>query len=198
MVDRLKIWWGAGNSGPAPMLVPKRPAGPPLLITPNRRRGRTVGTGKKRTIYKIEMIILHATVGGWTGSVDWLRNPKAKASCHYIIDRNGDVLRLAPDEDTTWHAGLSRWDGRRRVNERSIGIELVNKNNGKDPYPKAQLEACLWVCRTAAIAYRIGPDRIIGHKDVAPGRKTDPAGFPWAEFRAAFAAALKKPEEEKP
>jgi len=158
----------------------------PLLLTPNRRpiKGRRL----------IELIILHATgKGGFISAVDWLRkaNRPNRTSAHYVIDRDGAVIQLAPERDITWHAGFGRWGGRGRINSRSIGIELVNRNDGKQAYPKVQLEACMWLCARAARQYRRRPEHVIGHADVDPKRKTDPAGFPWLDFRIDLAKAIK-------
>jgi hypothetical protein len=66
----------------------------------------------------------------------------------------------------------------------SIGIELVNKNDGRDPYPVAQLSSCRILCRSLIARYKIARVNVVRHKDIAkpPGRKTDPAQFPWTAF----------------
>lgn len=89
-----------------------------FIESPNYNKGRKAG---------VDSIVIHYTSGGsLSGSVSWFKNPKAKASAHYIISRDGEVVQMVRDEDTAWHAGRSELDGRPWVNRFSIGIELVN------------------------------------------------------------------------
>ena len=171
------------------MIEPKLPNAVPLLLTPNRRPARWTR--------HIELGIIHATgPGGFRSAVDWLRQAKRRnrTSAHYVIDRDGATIQLAPDNDITWHAGYGRWGNRGAINTRSIGIELVNKNDGIEEYPLAQLEACMWICVRLAREHGRRPEHFIGHNDVDPIRKTDPKGFPWVDFRASMAANLRQPQ----
>jgi len=132
----------------------------------------------------ISMIVLHATAGTARSALAWLTNPAAHVSAHYLIDKSGQIYRLVPDEYAAWHAGRAAWRGETAINEISLGIELENANNGRDPYPAAQLNALIHLTREKVAQYRIAPDMVVRHLDVAVprGRKNDPAGFPWAEF----------------
>ena len=78
-----------------------------------------------------------------------LRDPGAKVSAHYLIDEDGDVVQLVPEERRAWHAGVSAWQGRARLNDCSIGIELVNPGHewGYRPFTEAQYDACIELCR---------------------------------------------------
>ena len=136
---------------------------------------------------KIDLIVLHATVGAFDGAVAWLcqKDRPNPTSAHYVISKKADIVQLVADNDVAWHAGLASWKGQGMVNMRSIGIELENGNTGKYRYPDEQLAACLWLVLRICKAHGIASEDIVGHADVAPGRKTDPAGFPWAEFRAS-------------
>ena len=164
---------------------------PVWLPSPNRERGRWTGRRPNRRPVKVKLLVLHATVGGFVGSVDWLRKPRRKAtSAHYVISKTGEILQIVSERDTAFHAGYGRWGGRGGVNARSIGFELENRNDGRDPYPKAQLEATLWLCLRAARKYRLRAEQVIGHFHVDPKRKTDPRGFPWDKFRKSLAAHL--------
>ena len=137
--------------------------------------------GNKR---KITCVILHATAtSGIVSPLEWLTSPQSKVSAHYLIGKDGKIYQLVDDEDIAWHAGISYWRGKENVNTFSVGIELVNANDGKDSYPQAQIDACLGLCVAICKDYGIRAADVIGHKDIAPGRKTDPAGFPWDEFR---------------
>lgn len=134
---------------------------------------------------KISAIIIHATAtSGLQSPLDWLCNPKSKASCHYMIDLDGRIARLVCEKDISWHAGISAWRDRKNVNMFSVGLELVNLNDGKMEYPKEQIEALVSICVPMCVDYGIGIGDIVGHADVAPGRKNDPLGFPWDEFRS--------------
>jgi N-acetylmuramoyl-L-alanine amidase len=74
-----------------------------------------------------KFIVIHYTASrNLSGTVNWLKNPQARASCHLVIDRNGAVVQLAPFNITTWHCGQSSWNGINGLNRYSIGIELVN------------------------------------------------------------------------
>jgi len=110
-----------------------------------------------------------------------------------VITKTGVVYQLHSDLDAwfTWHAGQSAWRGLEvwtttasgarigTLNPVSVGIELVNRNDGQDPYPPAQIAALTDVTRQLMTRYTIPLAYIARHCDVSPGRKTDPAGFPW-------------------
>ncbi len=107
-------------------------------------------------------------------------------SAHLCIFRDGLVHQYVPFDQRAWHAGLSRWEGRERCNDFSIGIEL----EGSDTQPFEDAQYAALVAATLAILERyprITPARIVGHSDIAPGRKTDPGPcFDWPRFRAAL------------
>ena len=74
-----------------------------------------------------DTIVMHYTAGSsMASSVNWLKNPKAKASAHLVIGKSGKIVQLAPFNRITWHAGRSKWNKRRGLNNYSIGIELDN------------------------------------------------------------------------
>ncbi len=141
---------------------------------------------------EIDLVVLHATVGNFEPSVHWLRDPASKVSAHYVVGRDGQTVQLVPEAQTAWHAGRSIWRGIADVNDRSIGIEIENTNDGHDVYPEEQLEAVIWLCVRICRLYAVQPVDVVGHLDVAPGRKTDPAGFPWRRFRGWLGRHLAK------
>lgn len=110
-----------------------------------------------------------------------------RVSAHALVRRNGAVTQYVPFHRRAWHAGISVWEGRERVNDFSIGIELEGTDEA--PYEDAQYERLAELVRALAGAYpEITPDRIVGHSDVAPGRKTDPGpSFDWARLRRLLA-----------
>ena len=141
---------------------------------------------------KVELIILHATAGAYQGAINWLcnGNRKDRTSAHYVISKLGEIIQIVSEADSAWHAGYGAWLGRRGINTRSIGIELENANTGRDPYPKRQLSALLWLCRRICSERAIQAHGVIGHNDVDPGRKTDPRAFPWPLFRRSLSSEL--------
>jgi len=128
---------------------------------------------------KVDTVVLHATVLNTLDQViEHFSNPASKVSCHYTIDRNGTIAAHILEDKRAWHAGQSRMkDGRTVVNDFSIGIELVNLNDGADPFPDEQIKAMRNLLR--AITARHPIRHIIPHYECAdpPGRKSDPRGF---------------------
>ncbi|MGB0221578.1 1,6-anhydro-N-acetylmuramyl-L-alanine amidase AmpD [Sinimarinibacterium flocculans] len=110
-----------------------------------------------------------------------------RVSAHLLIRRDGRVTQYVPFERRAWHAGVSRFDGRERCNDFSIGIEL----EGTDTRAYTQRQYRRLARVIAAIRQRypaIVPQRIVGHSDIAPGRKTDPGpSFDWQRLRALIA-----------
>lgn len=128
----------------------------------------------------IDMLILHYT-GMRTAAeaLDRLCSPEAQVSAHYLIEENGTLWRLVPEERRAWHAGLSFWAGRRDINSVSIGIELANPGHefGYRAFPEAQMAALEALCRDILARHPIPARHVLGHSDVAPQRKCDPGEF---------------------
>ena len=99
---------------------------------------------------------------------------------HIFIDRAGEVVQFVPFDMRAWHAGLSQWAYRTGCNDFSIGIEL--EGDVAHGYTKAQYNALHNVLVELCLRYpQLGPDRIVGHSDIATGRKDDPGPhFDWA------------------
>lgn len=100
-------------------------------------------------------------------------------SAHLLLRRDGEALQFVNFEQRAWHAGRSRFRGREECNDFSIGIELEGADD--DPYTGAQYQALAGIAATLVGAYpALGPDRLVGHCDIAPGRKSDPGpAFDW-------------------
>ncbi len=145
----------------------------------------------------ISMLVLHATVGSYAGSLAWLCNPSSRVSTHYLISKTGHIAQLVPDERAAWHAGASKWFdlNSEAIRDQSIGIELENANNGVDPYPPAQMDALTELSKALVTKYAIVPDMVTRHFDIAvpKGRKSDPAGFPFVSFKASLYAPPAQP-----
>lgn len=160
-------------------------------------------------------LIMHYTASDSAdGAISWLRTPASRASAHFVIDQAGTLTQLVPCDTVAWHAGASQWGTEKGLNACSLGIELVNPGplaqirpsvygttkrmylewevlhaNGKvwAKYPDAQIEASIHLARKLLTWW---PDMtILGHSDIAPGRKFDPGpAFPMADFVAKATA----------
>lgn len=111
----------------------------------------------------------------------------AKVSAHVLIRRSGEITQYVPFHGRAWHAGLSQYEGRTACNDFSIGIEL--EGSDERPYEHAQYAALANVIRDLCVAYpTLSPQRIVGHSDIAPGRKTDPGpSFDWPRLKTLVA-----------
>lgn len=135
-------------------------------------------------------IVLHAT--GGTNSLDWLSttsNPPV--SVHRLITKSGLIYKIVPDNEVAWHAGpaqVGRLPGNGyTINNDSIGIELENLNDGRDPYPAAQMDAC--VSQVAEWYGLYGAIPIVGHGWIQ-SNKYDPLDFNWPIFYSLLFARL--------
>jgi N-acetylmuramoyl-L-alanine amidase len=111
-------------------------------------------------------------------------NSGGKVSAHYLVGKDGKIYQLVPDELRAWQAGAGRWGTITDVNSASIGIEI--DNDGHTPYPDAQIDSVIALLGDLCKRWRIPPTQVIGHADLAPGRKPDPGKlFPWKRLHDA-------------
>jgi AmpD protein len=110
-----------------------------------------------------------------------------KVSSHLLIDRAGNVTQFVPFDRRAWHAGESEYQGRKSCNDFSIGIELEGADD--IPFTDAQYFTLARVTRELLEKYpSLSPEKIVGHSDITPGRKTDPGpSFDWARYRELLA-----------
>jgi AmpD protein len=102
-----------------------------------------------------------------------------RVSAHFLIRRDGELIQFVPCRLRAWHAGASHWQDRERCNDFSIGIELEGCDD--QPFTDLQYENIARLLRTLSAHYAIRD--IVGHADIAPGRKTDPGPcFDWARL----------------
>jgi AmpD protein len=106
-----------------------------------------------------------------------------RVSAHFFLEREGMVHQFVDTDDTAWHAGESLFRGHSRCNDFSVGIEL--EGDGRASFTAKQYEVLGILCGSLMIRYPgILPDRVVGHCDVAPGRKWDPGPrFDWRRVR---------------
>ncbi len=136
----------------------------------------------------VDMLILHYT-GMRTAqeAIDRLRDPETAVSSHYVVDEDGTVFRLVPEDRRAWHAGISFWRGHTALNARSVGIEIVNPGHewGYRDFPVLQLAAVCDLSLEILARHPIPARNVIGHSDVAPDRKQDPGErFDWQSLAA--------------
>jgi len=133
----------------------------------------------------IDTIVLHHTAGSTTeGCVKWFTMPESRVSSHYVVGKDGSIVQMVSTYDRAWHAGVSQdRDGRTNVNHFSVGIEIVNKGDGSEPYTEDQLEAVEHL--VFAIMVRHDIKQIVSHEYIAnpQGRKNDPINFPWERMK---------------
>lgn len=107
-------------------------------------------------------------------------------SSHLLIRRDGEVLQFVPLHRRAWHAGQSAFAGRSACNDFSVGIELEGTDDS--PFEPAQYTQLARLCRSIMTHWSVPLEHIVGHSDIAPGRKTDPgSGFDWDLFRTELA-----------
>jgi len=103
-----------------------------------------------------------------------------RVSAHFLIRRDGSLIQFVGTEQRAWHAGASQWEGRQRCNDFSIGIEL----EGSDFVPFEVAQYATLVKLTGLLLEQYPIQHIVGHQDIAPGRKTDPGPFfDWGHYR---------------
>ena len=144
----------------------------------------------------VSMVVLHYTgMADGPSALARLRDPEAKVSAHYVVDEDGRVLRLVPEDKRAWHAGRSYWRGVTDVNGCSVGIELVNPGHefGYRPFAVPQMDALLPLLAGIVRRHNVPPANVVGHSDVAPARKQDPGElFDWA-LLARHGLAIPRP-----
>jgi N-acetylmuramoyl-L-alanine amidase len=131
----------------------------------------------------IDVLVLHYTgMKSAREAIDRLCDPEARVSSHYVVDEDGSVFRLVPEQRRAWHAGVSFWRGNTVLNGGSIGIEIVNPGHewGYRDFPALQMAAVCDLCLAILSRHPIPARNVVAHSDVAPDRKEDPGEkFDW-------------------
>ena len=144
----------------------------------------------------VSILVMHYTgMKDAASAINWLANPEAKVSAHYVVTEDGQIVQMVDEEKRAWHAGRGYWRGITDVNSASIGIEIVNPGHewGYVPFPEEQMDAVTRLAHAIVKRHDIVPSNVIGHSDLAPARKQDPGElFDW-ERLARHGIALKKP-----
>lgn len=138
---------------------------------------------------RIDMLVLHYT--GMTtamAALERLCDPDARVSAHYVVEENGVIWRLVPENRRAFHAGVSCWAGESDLNAVSLGIEIVNPGHewGYRRFPEAQMASVEALCAELISRHSIPAHRVVGHSDIAPNRKADPGElFDWPRLARA-------------
>jgi N-acetylmuramoyl-L-alanine amidase len=139
--------------------------------------------GPRRGGLRPTLVVLHHTAMLTAeAALERLCDPGSQVSAHYLVAEDGRVWRLVDEGERAWHAGAGRWAGADDVNSRSVGIELANAGPlaGFPPFPEPQMGALEALVDSVMARWAIPPQGVIGHSDMAPGRKADPGPkFDW-------------------
>jgi N-acetyl-anhydromuramyl-L-alanine amidase AmpD len=151
---------------------------------------------------KVTHLILHYTAGTLPSSLDILqgRDRAHKVGIHYVVtdEPKPRVIRMVPENMSAFHAGKSGWAELNALNQRSIGIEIINLDGNVHPYSQAQTEIIFGLCSDIIRRHGIKAINVLGHSDIAVGRKVDPGAlFPWARLASLGIGAWPLPEEVK-
>jgi N-acetylmuramoyl-L-alanine amidase len=156
---------------------------------------------------RVRFLVLHYTASDFAGSAKTLTGPSVSA--HYLVPDPDDpsykaagfegmrIFNMVDEKDRAWHAGVSSWRGRTNLNDTSLGIEIVNQATDRDgkftfpPFHPQQVKAVKDLALNILQRYPdITPRNVVGHGDIAPGRKTDPGPkLPWRDFHQAGVGA---------
>lgn len=143
---------------------------------------------------RVQFLVLHYTVADFEDSLDILTGTRRGVSVHYLVrDNPVQIYRLVDESRLARHAGESYWKGMTTLNASSIGIEIVNPGyvdtpEGRvyAPYPQSQIDTVIALSKDIVARHGIAPGHVLGHADIAPGRKQDPGPqFPWKQLADA-------------
>ncbi|KVN35036.1 N-acetylmuramoyl-L-alanine amidase [Burkholderia pyrrocinia] len=154
---------------------------------------------------RVRTLVLHYTAETLADSIASLTDPQKQVSSHYLVPDAADgsgrfhIYSLVPESRRAWHAGVSYWQGERMLNASTVGIELVNlgfpaqdenapqMNRRWYPYPDAQIAVVGRLAADVIARHAILPQKVVGHSDIAPGRKWDPGPlFPWQKLYTQY------------
>ncbi|MCA8318580.1 N-acetylmuramoyl-L-alanine amidase [Burkholderia cepacia] len=154
---------------------------------------------------RVRTLVLHYTAESLEDSIASLTDPQKQVSSHYLVpdvaagSRLFRIYALVPESCRAWHAGISYWQGDRMLNASTVSIELVNlgfpaqdenapqMNRRWYPYPDAQIDMVGQLAGNVIARHEILPQKVVGHSDIAPGRKWDPGPlFPWQKLYVQF------------
>ena len=147
--------------------------------------------GPRRDGLRPQFVVVHYTaMASAQAALERLCDPVAEVSAHYLIGADGSLWQMVAEADRAWHAGAGSWKGLRDINSRSIGIEL--DNNGSVAFPEPLMARLEGLLEGILRRWSIPAEHVIGHSDMAPGRKIDPGPlFDWPRLAARGLAAAR-------
>lgn len=128
-------------------------------------------------------VIVHANAGTLEGTLAWMQNPDANVSYHYLIALHGGVYQLVDEHERAWHAGRSQWENDSNLNDLSVGVAIESLEGSDSQVTALQYEALLTLIADIQARYDIPSKYVLGHKEVSPGRKTDPVHIDMDKLR---------------
>lgn len=135
---------------------------------------------------RVRHLVMHYTgMKTCDQALERLADPKHEVSTHYVIAEEGTAYRMVAEDMRAWHAGVCFWHGQRDINSTSIGIEICNPGHeyGYRAFTDVQIDAVTHLARDIMNRHGIASCDVLGHSDIAPGRKTDPGElFPWQQL----------------
>lgn len=167
-------WLAAARHVPSPN-YDERPAGEALCLVVIHNISLPPGEYGGEGVIELFTNRLDPTAHPYYASIQDLR-----VSAHFLIRRDGELIQFVPCSKRAWHAGVSSWRGRERCNDFSLGIELEGTDD--QPFTDAQYAVLNELLAMLYAAYPI--EAVVGHSDIAPGRKSDPGPcFDWGRVR---------------
>ena len=155
-----------------------------LAAVPTARHIPSPNFGARRDGARVSLIVLHYTAVPCDRAIELLCDPEREVSSHYLISERGELVSLVPEADRAWHAGAGQWGGVTDVNSQSIGIEI--ENDGKAAFAEPAMILLEALLRDLLHRYKLPPEAVIGHSDLAPDRKGDPGPlFDWQRLARA-------------
>ncbi len=131
----------------------------------------------------VDILVLHYTgMKSAQEALNRMCDAEAKVSAHYMVDEGGTIFQLVNENSQAWHAGVSSWRGNSNINQRSIGIEIVNCGHefGYTEFPQIQMKAVADLCTAILKRHPIPARNVVAHSDIASSRKQDPGElFDW-------------------
>ena len=181
------------------MIWPDKPKQPTIGTTEPDRLSPIILTtaAQSERTRAVQFIVLHSFAIPVPDMIH--RLAALNVSTHYLIDTDGRLFRLVPEDKVAWRAGRSFWRGQSRLNETAIGVELQNATLGQTPFTPAQIETLKHVLSDLIVRYDILPQNIVAHSDIAPERKVDVgAAFPWKALAQDGIGLYPEPVEQLP
>ena len=189
------------SSGPAPSLPnTSSPSSGNSKPEPSTKTGypetRLTTPNKSQRKIKPEAIVLHHSGGSYNGGVSWIRNPASKVSYHCLVARDGKRAVFGEDTDRTWHAGVSKWKGRKDLNSWSIGVSWEG-DTYTYPLGEDAIESALDYIVPRMKKWGIPVNMVLDHRIVSEPRKNDIAPIQYGVFIERLIKRLKDDEKEE-